>query len=138
LDARVRWDEDEFMDIQRRVLLLRRTAAEVITLCQSGKSADLRVKKLNLFAPSALGGLPLASCPTSLRAPQALSGRRQKVLPLLLPMGCLPCHHKGLGAGRFGRDGRPEITADLCRLWGQVRCRTVHVRTLPATTAGRM
>jgi hypothetical protein len=51
LDARVRWDENEFMEIQRRVLLLRRTAAEVITNCQGGRSADLRVKKLNLVAP---------------------------------------------------------------------------------------
>ena len=51
LDAKVCWDGEDFMEVQRRVLLLRRTAAEVIILCQSGKSADLRVKKLNLIAP---------------------------------------------------------------------------------------
>jgi hypothetical protein len=138
LDARVRWGEDELMEIQRRVLLLRRTAAEVITICQGGKSADLRVKKLNLDAPPPWADSPWRPAQPAPEHHRHCRGRGRRLFHFYCPWAA--CHATTRASVPDDLDmlaaRKSQLTCAGCG--GQVCRRTVHVRTLPATAAGRV
>ena len=143
LDAQILWDLDEMIEMQRRVLLLRRTSAESISGCMEGRPTALRVKQLRMDTPPPLDGFPLEALSSWVavrqggRPPGGHRGQRAAArVPLLLPMGGLRGRHRHHPA-RWARPLQsPQVSAHVQRLQGQICGGQGSLRLLPPAPAG--